>query len=193
MKKLLLFLCAVILLCVGCSKKLLTESEKVTDKVTISDNYVSRDYVEKVKQQTIDSMLKVQLPIEQSTVISAKPRQISHLRTSLAISEAYIDTAGYLNHTLFNKDSAKLPIKYIISNIQITKHDTVIQRDTVRIKDTNKVKATIKKQRIFENFFYYSGVFLYVMAAVYIAFKCYSKGYLSVLKNFFGRIFRTKK
>lgn len=193
MKKLLLFLCAVLLLCVGCSKRLLAEKETVQDKVTVSDNYVSRDYVEKVKQQTIDSMLKVQLPVEHSATISAKPHQVSHLKTSLAISDAYVDTAGYLNHTLYNRDSAKLPIKYIISNILITKHDTILRHDTVRITDIEKAKTTVQKQRIFENFFYYSGVLLYIISIGYILFKCYSKGYLSMIKNFFGRIFRTKK
>ena len=193
MKKLLLFLCAVILVCAGCSKKLLTEKETVQDKATISDNYVSRDYVEKVKQQTIDSMLKVQLPVEQSVTLSAAPHQVSHLKTSLALSDAYVDSAGYLNHTLYNRDSAKLPIKYIISNILITRHDTVLRHDTVRIKDIEKAKTTVQKQRIFESFFYNSGVLLYVLIFIYVLFKCYSNGYLSALKNFFGRIFRIKK
>jgi PBP1b-binding outer membrane lipoprotein LpoB len=192
MKKLLLFLFAVILLCVGCSKKIFTESEKVTDKTSVSQNYVSRDYVEKVKQQTIDSMLKVQLPVEHSAMISAKPHQVSHLKTSLALSDAYVDSGGYLNHTLYNRDSAYLPVKYIISNILITKHDTINRHDTIQIKETAKTNTVIQKQKLFENFFYYSGFWLYVIIIIYIAFKCLSNGYLTIVWQFLRKLFKKK-
>ena len=64
------------------------------------------------------------IPLESHSIITKKK---SHLETSVAESDASIDSLGLLHHTLTNKkDSIKTKIQYI---------DKIVYRDSIEIKE----------------------------------------------------------
>ena len=65
------------------------------------------------------------LPLESHTIIT--PTKKSHLETSVAESDAEIDSLGLLHHTLVNKkDSIKTKIQYI---------NKIVYRDSIQTKE----------------------------------------------------------
>ena len=69
-------------------------------------------------------LVSVALPLESHSIITKKK---SHLETSLAESDAEIDSLGLLHHTLVNKkDSIKTKIQYI---------DKIVYRDSVEVRE----------------------------------------------------------
>lgn len=69
-------------------------------------------------------LVSVAIPNESHSIITKKK---SHLETSVATSDAEIDSLGMLHHTLVNKkDSLKSKIQYI---------DKIIYRDSIEIKE----------------------------------------------------------
>ena len=70
-------------------------------------------------------LVSVALPLESHTIVT--PTKKSHLETSVAESDAEIDSLGLLHHTLTNKkDSIKTKIQYI---------DKIVYRDSIEIKE----------------------------------------------------------
>ena len=70
-------------------------------------------------------LISVALPLESHTIVT--PTKKSHLETSVATSDAEIDSLGMLHHTLANKkDSIKTKIQYI---------DKISYRDSIEIKE----------------------------------------------------------
>ena len=70
-------------------------------------------------------LISVALPLESHTIVT--PTKKSHLETSVATSDAEIDTLGMLHHTLVNKkDSIKTKIQYV---------DKIVYRDSIEIKE----------------------------------------------------------
>lgn len=69
-------------------------------------------------------LVSVPIPLESHSVITKKK---SHLETSVATSDAEIDSLGMLHHTLNNKkDSIKIKIQYV---------DRIVYRDSIQIKE----------------------------------------------------------
>lgn len=69
-------------------------------------------------------LVSVALPLESHSIITKKK---SHLETSVATSDAEIDTLGMLHHTLVNKkDSIKTKIQYV---------DKIVYRDSTETKE----------------------------------------------------------
>ena len=69
-------------------------------------------------------LISVALPLESHSIITKKK---SHLETSVATSDAEIDSLGLLHHTLVNKkDSLKSKIQYV---------DKIIYRDSIQTKE----------------------------------------------------------
>ena len=69
-------------------------------------------------------LISVALPLESHTIIT---KSKSHLETSVAESDAEIDSLGLLHHTLANKkDSLKREIKYV---------DKIVYRDSIQTKE----------------------------------------------------------
>ena len=70
-------------------------------------------------------LISVALPLESHTIVT--PTKKSHLETSVAESDASIDSLGMLHHTLTNKkDSIKTKIQYV---------DKIVYRDSIQIKE----------------------------------------------------------
>ena len=69
-------------------------------------------------------LVSVALPLESHSIITKKK---SHLETSVATSDAEIDSLGLLHHTLVNKkDSIKTKIQYV---------DKISYRDSIQTKE----------------------------------------------------------
>lgn len=70
-------------------------------------------------------LISVAIPNESHTIVT--PTKKSHLETSVATSDAEIDSLGMLHHTLANKkDSIKTKIQYI---------DKIVYRDSVEVRE----------------------------------------------------------
>ena len=70
-------------------------------------------------------LVSVALPLESHTIVT--PTKKSHLETSLAESDAEIDSLGLLHHKLVNKkDSIKTKIQYI---------DKIVYRDSIDVRE----------------------------------------------------------
>lgn len=79
-------------------------------------------------------LVSVALPLESHSIITKKK---SHLETSLAESDAEIDSLGLLHHTLVNKkDSLRSKIQYV---------DRIVYRDSIEIKEVPvEVKVPVR-------------------------------------------------
>ena len=70
-------------------------------------------------------LVSVAIPLESHTIVT--PTKKSHLETSLAESDAEIDSLGLLHHTLVNKkDSIRTKIQYV---------DKISYRDSVEVRE----------------------------------------------------------
>lgn len=70
-------------------------------------------------------LVSIAIPLESHTIVT--PTKKSHLETSVATSDAEIDSLGMLHHTLVNKkDSLKSKIQYV---------DKISYRDSIEIKE----------------------------------------------------------
>ena len=69
-------------------------------------------------------LVSAALPLESHSIIT---KSKSHLETSVAVSDAEIDSLGLLHHTLVNKkDSIKTKIQYV---------DKISYRDSIQTKE----------------------------------------------------------
>ena len=80
-------------------------------------------------------LISVAIPLESHSIVT--PTKKSHLETSVATSDAEIDTLGMLHHTLVNKkDSIKTKIQYV---------DKIVYRDSIVTKEVPvEVKVPVK-------------------------------------------------
>lgn len=102
-----------------------------------SPRYISSSNIKIISKDSLvihTELISVALPLESHSIITKKK---SHLETSVATSDAEIDSLGMLHHTLANKkDSLKREIKYI---------DKIVYRDSVITKEVPvEVKVPIR-------------------------------------------------
>ena len=92
-----------------------------------SPRYISSSNIKIVSKDSLvinTKLVSVALPLESHSIIT---KSKSHLETSLAESDASIDSLGLLHHTLVNKkDSLKSKIQYI---------DKIVYRDSIEIQE----------------------------------------------------------
>ena len=93
-----------------------------------SPRYISSSNMRIVSKDSLivhTKLVSIALPLESHTIVT--PTKKSHLETSLAESDAEIDSLGMLHHTLVNKkDSLKREIKYV---------DKIVYRDSIQTKE----------------------------------------------------------
>ena len=97
-------------------------------------------------------LVSVALPLESHTIVT--PTKKSHLETSVAESDASIDSLGMLHHTLTNKkDSIKTKIQYV---------DRISYRDSIETKEVPvEVKVPVPYVPKFYKFtFAFFGIFV---------------------------------
>ena len=102
-----------------------------------SPRYISSSNTRIVSKDSLvihTELISVALPLESHSIITKKK---SHLETSVATSDAEIDSLGLLHHTLTNKkDSIKTKIQYI---------DKIVYRDSIITKEVPvEVKVPIR-------------------------------------------------
>ena len=106
------FLIIVILAFYGCSTQKYLPSSNI--KIIAKDSLVINT-----------KLVSAAIPLESHTIVT--PTKKSHLETSVAESDAEIDSMGLLHHTLTNKkDSIKTKIQYV---------DKISYRDSIEVKE----------------------------------------------------------
>ena len=92
-----------------------------------SPRYISSSNMRIVSKDSLivrTELISVALPLESHSIIT---KSKSHLETSVAESDAEIDSLGLLHHTLVNKkDSIKTKIQYV---------DRISYRDSIQTKE----------------------------------------------------------
>lgn len=92
-----------------------------------SPRYISSSNMRIVSKDSLivrTELVSIALPLESHSIITKKK---SHLETSVATSDAEIDSLGMLHHTLVNKkDSIKTKIQYV---------DKIVYRDSITTKE----------------------------------------------------------
>ena len=93
-----------------------------------SPRYIPASNIKIVSKDSLivhTELVSVALPLESHTIVT--PTKKSHLETSVATSDAEIDSLGLLHHTLTNKkDSIKTKIQYV---------DKIVYRDSIETKE----------------------------------------------------------
>ena len=106
-------------------------------------------------------LASVAIPLESHSIITKKK---SHLETSVATSDAEIDSLGLLHHTLVNKkDSIKTKIQYI---------DKIVYRDSIEIKE---VPVPVEKKVPYIPKFYQFTFILFWIFVLFIVVKIIRK------------------
>ena len=113
-------------------------------------------------------LVSVAIPNESHSIITKKK---SHLETSVAESDASIDSLGMLHHTLTNKkDSISTKIQYV---------DKIVYRDSIETKEVPvEVKVPVKYIPKFHQFTF----ILFWIFALFIVIKLLIK--LGLFKHF---------
>ena len=114
-------------------------------------------------------LISVALPLENHSIVT--PTKKSHLETSVATSDAEIDSLGLLHHTLVNKkDSIKTKIQYI---------DKIVYRDSVEVRE---VPVEVEKKVPYVPKFYKFTFAFFGIFVLFIVIKLLIK--LGLLKYF---------
>lgn len=113
-------------------------------------------------------LVSVAIPLESHSIIT---KSKSHLETSVAESDAEIDSLGLLHHTLVNKkDSIKTKIQYI---------DRIVYRDSIEIREVPvEVKVPVRYIPKFHQFTF----MLFWIFVLFVIVKLLIK--LGLLKHF---------
>lgn len=94
-------------------------------------------------------LVSIALPLESHSIITKKK---SHLETSVATSDASIDSLGMLHHTLINKkDSISTKIQYI---------DKIVYRDSIVTKEVPVEKPVPYVPKFYKFTFAFFGIFV---------------------------------
>lgn len=108
-------------------------------------------------------LVSVALPLESHSIIT---KSKSHLETSVATSDAEIDSLGLLHHTLVNKkDSLKREIQYI---------DKIVYRDSIETKEVPvevEVKVPYVPKFYQFTFIFFLGFVLFIVIKVIRKFR----------------------
>ena len=106
-------------------------------------------------------LVSVAIPLESHSIITKKK---SHLETSIAESDAEIDSLGLLHHTLVNKkDSIKTKIQYV---------DKIVYRDSI---ETKEVPVEVKVPVPYVPKFYQFTFILFWIFVLFIVVKVIRK------------------
>lgn len=127
MRKILIIAAVYLLVGCGSARRIPIETQKDSVRIEIRDSVIFRD-----------SIVLVPVPVESSNVILPADDS-SHIETSLAISDAYIQE-GKLHHSLRNKHEALLPIELKLPE-KIHQEKEYLIRDKVIIET-----VTVEKQ-----------------------------------------------
>lgn len=142
------FLTIVILAFYGCSSPRYLPTSNI--KIISKDSLIVRT-----------ELVSIAIPNESHSIIT---KSKSHLETSVATSDAEIDSLGLLHHTLVNKkDSLKTKIQYI---------DKIVYRDSIEVKE---VPVEVEKPVRYIPKFYQFTFILFWIFVLFIVIKIIRK------------------
>ena len=131
---------AAMLVLASCCPQIMPETSRRTDSVRTVHH---TEYIEKLRDTTIF----VELPIE---VREQVQKDSSHLETSIAISDAWLEE-GLLRHTLENKQ-ASIPAVMQLKNTELLeRNDSIIYRDVY-------IKEMVERKRIPKSYWWFMAV-----------------------------------
>lgn len=108
-------------------------------------------------------LVSIAIPNESHSIIT---KSKSHLETSVATSDASIDSLGLLHHTLVNKkDSLKSKIQYV---------DKIVYRDSIQIREVPVEKPVPVRYipKFYQFTFAFFGIFvLFIVVKVIRKFR----------------------
>ena len=137
-----------------------------------TQKYLAKPSIKIVSKDSVfvhTELVSIPIPLESHTIVA--PTKKSHLETSVAESDAEIDSLGLLHHTLTNKkDSLKREIKYI---------DKIVYRDSIETKEV-PVEVPVPVRYIPK--FYQFTFILFWIILLFIVVKLLIK--LGLLKHF---------
>ena len=129
-----------------------------------SPRYISSSNIKIVSKDSLivrTELVSVALPLESHSIITKKK---SHLETSVATSDAEIDSLGLLHHTLVNKkDSLKTKIQYV---------DKIVFKDSIITKE---VPIEVDKPIPYIPKFYWFTFILFWIFVLFIVVKVIRK------------------
>ena len=133
-----------------------------------SPRYIPSSNIKIVSKDSLivrTELVGVAIPLESHSIITKKK---SHLETSVAESDAEIDSLGLLHHTLVNKkDSIKTKIQYI---------DKIIYRDSI---DVREVPVPVEKPVPYiPNFYKFTFAFFGIFVLFIVAKLLIKLGFL---------------
>ena len=136
-----------------------------------SPRYIPASNIKIVSKDSLvvhTELVSVAIPLESHSIIT---KSKSHLETSVATSDAEIDSLGLLHHTLVNKkDSLKSKIQYV---------DKIVYRDSVEVKE---VPVPVEKPVPYIPKFHQFTFILFWMFILFVIVKLLIK--LGFLKHF---------
>lgn len=167
----IIFLCA--LLCAFCSCRqckdiIVTNTHQQTDSVST----VIKERVVEVHDTTVFF-----IPVES---VSSVGQQNSHLETSMATSDAYVDSMGILRHTLNNKEQEiVVPVNLQVPVSDTTHFESHSKVDSVFIPQPYPVEVIVEKPLSWlQKTLMYLGVFTIAVALIYIVYQIKKKHFL---------------
>lgn len=171
-------LCIIVCAMAGCRTAKVDTIERyrydsLANVMTTTQAYYNNSLRE--RQVIIDSLRMAKLPTEKS-VNKLPLSQRSVLNTSLAHSEAWIDSMGLLNHNIANNDSALLPVRMVSNVSQIETKDVVNTQQSRQSKVAEKSDKSTSKivvvtdHRFMSDFLYKSGVVAWIAGIIYILY-----------------------
>ena len=133
-----------------------------------SPRYISSSNMRIVSKDSLivhTELISVALPLESHSIIT---KSKSHLETSVAESDAEIDSLGLLHHTLVNKkDTLKSKIQYI---------DKIVYRDSVEVREV-PVEVEVKVPYI-PNFYQFTFMLFWIFVLFIVVKLLIKLGFL---------------
>ena len=133
-----------------------------------SPRYISSSNMRIVSKDSLivrTELVSIALPLESHSIIT---KSKSHLETSLAESDAEIDSLGLLHHTLVNKkDSLKSKIQYV---------DKIVYRDSVEVREV-PVEVEVKVPYI-PKFYQFTFILFWIFVLFIVAKLLIKLGFL---------------
>ena len=136
-----------------------------------SPRYIPASNIKIVSKDSLivhTELVSAAIPLESHTIVT--PTKKSHLETSVATSDASIDSLGMLHHTLANKkDSIKTKIQYI---------DKIVYRDSI---DVREVPVEVEKPVPYvPNFYQFTFVLIWIFVLFIVVKLLIKLGFLKL-------------
>ncbi len=174
MRRLLSLKIILLVLCVVLSSACKGSKDLVTDGGSSSQHSDSTYTVIKERIVTIHDTATIFIPVETTSSVG---QQNSHLETSMATSDAYVDSTGILRHTLQNKEQEiQVPIEVNAKVNDSTHFESHIEVDTIFREVPYPVEKIVEKPLSwFQKTLMYSGVVFLLLVFGYVAYRIIRK------------------